>query len=243
MIVMDQLVDKFSRLSISDSIQILEVSKEFDFGTVMTEEINPESNLGFTSEVLSPYPLGLCNAIFIYQELLQGRVNPAQEIPLTGAQRGHVLSVTLQGFIVHWPGSHPDDSYPDSSRVIAMAEILPYQDGDSLPGDDHTTMEILESSDTTESATNRVFVHAREVFMVRGRSPLSAPTPLDINSNDESPSLFPLMHSELRMRQKPRRPRGKRRISRGRDAASGLIVNDRVRLITKLGWSNMIANT
>jgi hypothetical protein len=138
MIVMDQLVDKFSRLSISDSIQILEVSKEFDFGTVMTEEINPESNLGFTSEVLSPYPLGLCNAIFIYQELLQGRVNPAQEIPLTGAQRGHVLSVTLQGFIVHWPGSHPDDSYPDSSRVIAMAEILPYQDGDSLPGDDHT---------------------------------------------------------------------------------------------------------
>jgi hypothetical protein len=103
-------------------------------------------------------------------------------------------------------------------------------------------MEILESFDTAESATNMVFVHAQEVFMVQGHSPLSAPTLLDINSNDESPSLFPSMHSELRMRQKSRRPQGKRRISRGRDATSGLIVDDRVRLITKPGWSNMIAN-
>jgi hypothetical protein len=87
-------------------------------------------------------------------------MNLAQEIPLTGAQRGLVLSNTPQGFIVHWPGSCPDNSYPDSSRVIAMAEILPYQDGDVLPGDDRGSTEILESSGTTESATNRVSVHA-----------------------------------------------------------------------------------
>jgi hypothetical protein len=69
-----------------------------------------------------------------------------------------------------------------------MAEILPYQDGDSLPGDDHSSTAILESSSTTKSATNRVSMHTRKVFMVRGRSSLRAPTSSDINSDDESSS-------------------------------------------------------
>jgi hypothetical protein len=71
-IVMDQLVEKFSLLLISDSIQILKVPEELDSSTTMPEEINPKSNPGSTSEVLGPYPLGLCNTAFIYQELLQG---------------------------------------------------------------------------------------------------------------------------------------------------------------------------
>jgi hypothetical protein len=158
------------------------------------------------------------------------------------AQKRHVLSVTSQCFIVHWPRSRPDDSYPDSSQVIAMVEILPYQDGDSLPGDDHGSTEILKSSGTVESATNRVSGHAREVFMVRGRSPLRAPTPPDVNSDDETTYAISPMHLELRTRQKSRRLRGRRRTSRGRVAASGLHVNDRLRLITKPEWSNMIAN-
>jgi hypothetical protein len=74
---MDQLTEKFSQLLISDSIQISEVSKEFNSGTAMPEEINTEFNLGSTPEVSGPYSLGLCNTTFIYQELLQGRVNPA----------------------------------------------------------------------------------------------------------------------------------------------------------------------
>jgi hypothetical protein len=41
-----------------------------------------------------------------------------------------------------------------------MAEILPFQDGDVLPGDDQGSKEILESSSTAESATNRVSMHA-----------------------------------------------------------------------------------
>jgi hypothetical protein len=40
----------------------------------------------------------------------------------------------------------------------------------------------------TESATNRVSTHAREVFIVRGCSSLRAPTSPDIDSDDESPS-------------------------------------------------------
>jgi hypothetical protein len=71
-----------------------------------------------------------------------------------------VLSITPQGFIAHWPGSHPDDFYLDSSWVIAMVEILPCQDGDSLLSDDHSSTEILKSFGMAESATNRVSVHA-----------------------------------------------------------------------------------
>jgi hypothetical protein len=44
------------------------------------------------------------------------------------------------------------------------------------------------------------------------------------------------------MRQKPRGLRGRRRTRRGRVAASELLIDDRLRLITKPGWSNMIAN-
>jgi hypothetical protein len=69
-----------------------------------------------------------------------------------------------------------------------MIEILPYQDGDSLPYDDHGSTEILGSFGTAGSATNRVFGHAREVFMVRGRSPLHAPTPPDVNLDDKTTS-------------------------------------------------------
>jgi hypothetical protein len=47
-------------------------------------------------------------------------------------------------------------------------------------------METL--SPAKEYATNRVSADSREVFMVRGCSPLRAPTPPDINSDDESSS-------------------------------------------------------
>jgi hypothetical protein len=81
--MMDQLIEKFSQLSVSELIQISEVTEEFDSGSATLGEINPEFNPGSTPEVSGPYPLRLCNAAFIYQELLQGRVNLAQEIPLT----------------------------------------------------------------------------------------------------------------------------------------------------------------
>jgi hypothetical protein len=70
-IMMDQLAKKFSRLLISNSTQISKVPKEFDSGSTMPEEIYLESNLGSIPEVSSPYPLGLRNSAFIYQDLLQ----------------------------------------------------------------------------------------------------------------------------------------------------------------------------
>jgi hypothetical protein len=42
-----------------------------------------------------------------------------------------------------------------------MTEILPFQDGHSLPDDDHGSTEILESSGMAESTTKRVFSHAQ----------------------------------------------------------------------------------
>jgi hypothetical protein len=105
--VTDQLVEKLSRLSISDSTQISKVPKEIDSGSTTPEEINPESSPGSIPEVSGPYPLGLRNTAFTYQDSIQGQVNPVREILLAGAQEGLVLSVTPQGFIVHWPGSRP----------------------------------------------------------------------------------------------------------------------------------------
>jgi hypothetical protein len=84
-ILTDQLVEKLSQLLISDSTQISKVPKEINFGLTTPEEINPESNLGSTPKVSGPYPLGLRNAAFTYQDSIQSQVNPAQEIPLTGA--------------------------------------------------------------------------------------------------------------------------------------------------------------
>jgi hypothetical protein len=76
-IVMDQLIEKLSQLSISDSTQISKVPKKIDSGSTTPEEINPESNPGSTLEVLGPYPLGLRNAAFTYQDSIHGQVNLA----------------------------------------------------------------------------------------------------------------------------------------------------------------------
>jgi hypothetical protein len=122
-----------------------------------------------------------------------------------------------------------------------MAEILPFQDGDSLPGDDHGSIEILESSGTIESTTNKVSMHAQEVFMVRGRSPLRAPTPPDINSDDEGPSAISL-DALGDPNETEAEKTARKRTSRGRVTASRLNIDVRLRLITKPGWSNMIAN-
>jgi hypothetical protein len=87
-----------------------------------------------------------------------------------------------------------------------MADILPYQDGDSLPGDDRSTTEILESSDTAESSTNRVSVYARRYLWYEAARHSMLQLCLISTRTTRSLPLFSLMHSELRMRQKLRGP-------------------------------------
>jgi hypothetical protein len=214
---MTQLAEKFQRLSTSDLTRISKFISEPIFNTV--SPIDSDSN----SRPAEQSPYGLCNAASIFQDLLLGRINAAPEIPLTGAQRGLVLSLTPQGFVVHWPGRRPDYVHADSSRVVVMAEILPFQDGEALPEDQHSLTDILPSSTTMESANFRGSSHTREVFVApgRGRSPLHEPTPPDENSVDErlssiSPDVLPVP-----MKLMLREPQGRRRISRGKDAASG----------------------
>jgi hypothetical protein len=64
--MMNQLIEKLSQLSISDSTQISEVFLELDSSSATPEEINPESNQGSTPEVPSPFLLGLCNVASTY---------------------------------------------------------------------------------------------------------------------------------------------------------------------------------
>ena len=57
-----------------------------------------------------------------------------------------------------------------------MVELLPYQDGSTLPADiDHGSTEILHSATTAESRTHSALRHSREVFMVG--HPLHIPMP------------------------------------------------------------------
>ena len=99
-----------------------------------------------------------------------------------------VLSITPEGGIVHWPGAQPDTSSIDPSHLVGMVELLPYQDGRTLPTDnnDHGSTEILDSTMTTESRTHSATRHFKEVFMA-GQPPLiPMPNPLDIQDGEEA---------------------------------------------------------
>jgi hypothetical protein len=69
--------------------------------------------------------------------------------------------------IVHWLGTRPRAMSLDPFRLVGMVEILPYQDGSTLPSDDDVSIEILTSITTTESRTHTTPSHSREIFMVR----------------------------------------------------------------------------
>ena len=101
-------------------------------------------------EDLVCFPLGLNNSAPIYQDTISYLMQFEQEIPLTGAQKGLVLSITPKGGIVHWPGARPDTSSIDPSRLVGMVELLPYQDSRTLPADndDHGSTKILDSATT-----------------------------------------------------------------------------------------------
>jgi hypothetical protein len=85
-------------------------------------------------------------------------------MPLKGAQKGLVLTITSQDCIVHWPGSIPKD---DSTRLVGtmMTMILPYKEGDSIY-DTEASTKVLNDSNSVEADVNNRTLHAREVFMV-----------------------------------------------------------------------------
>ena len=94
MITLDQLTEKFSHLSISDSTQTQEVTINHDsysdtsllFGLEIPYEVQLEDPVHF--------PLGLKNSASIYQDTISHLMQSEQEIPLAGAQRGLVFHYT-----------------------------------------------------------------------------------------------------------------------------------------------------
>ena len=101
MTTLDQLAEKFSHLSISDPAQTQEVNINHD----SRSDMSPLSRLEIPSKILLKdpvhFPLGLKNSASIYQDMISYLMQSEQEIPLTGAQRGLVLSITPKGVIVH----------------------------------------------------------------------------------------------------------------------------------------------
>jgi hypothetical protein len=110
---------------------------------------------------------------------------PIQRIPLTGAQKGLVLTVTSQYYIVHWPGFISEDG---NTGLVDATIVLPYQEGDSIR-DAEVSTEILNNSDSTKAGMNDGAIRTREVFMVHcSRSPLIPPEQPDVRSSDKSES-------------------------------------------------------
>ena len=105
-----------------------------------------------------------------------------------GAQIGLVLSITPEGGIVHWPGARPDTSLTDPSHLVGIVELLPYQDGRTLPVDnnDHGSTEIVDIVMTAESRTHSAMRHSREVFMAGQPSQIPMAYPLDIQDGEEA---------------------------------------------------------
>ena len=98
---LDQLAKKFSQLLISDPTQISRVTAIHDSNSDTLALSDSESRLGSITEDPSCFPLGLCNSASVYQESIQDLIQAVHEIPLTGAQKGLVLSITPQGYIMH----------------------------------------------------------------------------------------------------------------------------------------------
>jgi len=109
-----------------------------------------------------------------------------REIPLLGAQQGLVLSITSEGCIVHWPGTKPLNDSSDPSRLVGMVELMPYQDGSTLPMEDTGSTEILTNTEMAESGTNSVLSHTREVFMLRQPPQIPMPQAPDVQPDDET---------------------------------------------------------
>ena len=126
MTTLDQLAEKFSHLSIFDSTRTQEVTINHD----SRSDTSPLSRLEIPSEVqhedLVCFPLGLNNSAPIYQDTISYLMQSEQEIPLIGAQRGLVLSITPNGGIIHWPDAWPDTSFIDLSHLVGVVELLPY---------------------------------------------------------------------------------------------------------------------
>ena len=79
---------------------------------------------------------------------------------------------------MHWPGAWPNISSTDPSRLVGMVELLPYQDGSTVPidSDDRDSTEIVGTTTTAESGTHSTMRHSREVFMAGQPPQITMPT-------------------------------------------------------------------
>ena len=102
---LDLLAEKFSHLSISDPSRTREAMESKDSHSDTSNLSGLEIQSKVQVEDPSQFPLRLENSASIYQDTISYLRQSEQEIPLIGAQKGLVLSITPEGGIVHWLGS------------------------------------------------------------------------------------------------------------------------------------------
>ena len=84
-VTLDQLAEKFSHLSISDSTRTQEVTINHDSHSDMSPLFGLEIPFEVQHEDPVHFPLGLKNPALSYQDTISYLVRDEQEIPLTGA--------------------------------------------------------------------------------------------------------------------------------------------------------------
>ena len=146
----DQLAERFTQLVISNPTQISRLhASDSNSGSASETESYPSSfgkpssfptGLRNTTSTyqeyyseytqsalkkLGPLPFRLHNMATSYQTWPEGSTNPMLRMPLKGAQEGLVLTITSQDYIVHWPGSIPED---DGTQLVddTTTTTLPY---------------------------------------------------------------------------------------------------------------------
>ena len=112
-------------------------------------------NLEYTQSTLKklgPLPFRLHNMATPYQTWHEGSTYPVLRMPLKGAQEGLILTITSQDYIVHWPGTIPED---DDTQLVddTTTAILPYQEGDSIC-DLEASTEVINNCDSMENNAN-----------------------------------------------------------------------------------------
>jgi hypothetical protein len=134
------LVESFGEFSISSPTQMRNQLKPLESNSSTTKfsesASKPSGNRGPN---LVRLPLGFKNTASVYQtsvsrltlSTLDQEEEGYEEVPLTGAQQGTwlVLTATLEGKIVHWPGVRLLGDSSNPPRVVATMDLLPYQAG------------------------------------------------------------------------------------------------------------------
>ena len=132
-----------------------------------------------------------------YQIRPGGFLDPVLRMPPKGAKVGLVLTITSQDYIIHWPGSVPEDS---STRLVdtMTTAILPYQEGDSICDLEASTKVISNSEVWKLTPITEQFTHGKySWFAVLGHHWSPQKRPMSGHQMNQNPTYHPLPRATM----------------------------------------------